>query len=309
MDKMLISGGNGFLGSHPAERAIREGLNVTVLDDFSTSNRVNVPAEVTIIKELAEDASIQDNFEYIVHLAARPSLEVYINYPVETLMSNSVGTMKLLELAMKGKSRFIFTSSSEVYSNAGIMRTAESYYDYVSSCGIRSCYDEGKRYSEALTMEYHRKFGLDTRIQRPFNVYVPRIRPDGLYGKVVPRFIQQALNGENITIHGDGKQTSSFLYIDDWVDATWRMLTMDDLNGGIFNIGPPDEITILELANLIVKKVCSSSNIVHVEKREDDPQRRSADINKAKEILGWMPETSLDSGMHRTIEWIRGDVK
>ena len=223
-------------------------------------------------------------------------------------MSNSLGTMKLLELAKRGKSRFVYTSSSEVYGNAATIPTPETYYGYVSSWGIRSCYDEGKRYSEALTMAYHRKFGLDTRIQRPFNVYGPRIRPDGLYGRVVPRFIQQALNGENITIHGDGKQTRSFLYVDDWVDATWRMITMDDLDGNIFNIGSPDEITILEFANLIVKKTKSPSKIVHVEKREDDPVRRSADITKAKNLLGWKPETNLDRGLQGTIEWIRRDA-
>jgi UDP-glucuronate decarboxylase len=308
MEKMLISGGNGFLGSHLAERAIMEGLKVTVLDDFSTSNRVNVPTEVTIIKERVEDISIQDHFEYIVHLAARPSPEDYILNPVETLMSNSIGTMKLLELAKRGSSRFVYTSSSEVYGNATMIPTPETYYGYVSSWGIRSCYDEGKRYSEALTMAYHRKFGLDTRIQRPFNVYGPRIRPDGLYGRVVPRFIQQALNGENITIHGDGKQTRSFLYVDDWVDATWRMITMDDLDGNILNIGSPDEITILELANLIVKKTKSPSKIVHVEKREDDPVRRSADITKAKNLLRWKPETNLDRGLQETIEWVRRDA-
>jgi UDP-glucuronate decarboxylase len=308
MEKMLISGGNGFLGSHLAERAIMEGLKVTVLDDFSTSNRVNVPTEVTIIKERVEDISIQDHFEYIVHLAARPSPEDYILNPVETLMSNSIGTMKLLELAKRGSSRFVYTSSSEVYGNATMIPTPETYYGYVSSWGIRSCYDEGKRYSEALTMAYHRKFGLDTRIQRPFNVYGPRIRPDGLYGRVVPRFIQQALNGENITIHGDGKQTRSFLYVDDWVDATWRMITMDDLDGNILNIGSPDEITILELANLIVKKTNSPSKIVHVEKREDDPVRRSADITKAKNLLRWKPETNLDRGLQETIEWVRRDA-
>lgn len=308
MEKMLISGGNGFLGSHLAERAIRQGFEVAVLDDFSTSNRVNVPSEVTIIKERVEETNIQNKFEYIVHLAARPSPEDYINNPVETLMSNSLGTMKLLELAKKSKSRFIYTSSSEVYGNAGILPTPESYYGYVSSWGIRSCYDEGKRYSEALTMAYHRKFGLDTRIQRPFNVYGPRIRPDGLYGRVIPRFIQQALNGDEITIHGDGKQTRSFLYVDDWVNATWRMITLDGLDGDIFNIGSPDEITILDLANLIVKNTHSPSKLVHVKRREDDPERRSADITKAKNLLGWKPKTSLDKGLHETVEWIRGEV-
>ena len=309
MDKMLISGGNGFLGSHLAERAIKEGMKVTVLDDFSTSNRVNVPAEVAIIRGRVEDTIVESNFEYIVHLAARPSPEDYIINPVETLLSNSVGTMKLLELAKLGNSRFVYTSSSEVYGNAETIPTPETYYGYVSSWGIRSCYDEGKRYSEALIMAYHRKFGLDTRIQRPFNVYGPRIRADGLYGRVIPRFIQQALNRDEITIHGDGKQTRSFLYVDDWVDATWRMITMDDLDGDIFNIGSPDEITILELANLIVKKTQSSSKIVHGERREDDPVRRSADITKAMSVLGWKPVTSFDMGLHKTIEWIRGDAR
>ena len=305
MDKMLISGGNGFLGSHLVERAIKEGLKVTVLDDFSTSNQVNVPDEVTIIKRRVEDTFIQENFKYIIHLAARPSPEDYILNPVETLLSNSIGTVKLLEAAMRGKSRFVYTSSSEIYGNAEILPTPETYYGYVSSWGMRSCYDEGKRYSEALIMAYHRKFGLDTRIQRPFNVYGPRIRPDGLYGRVIPRFIQQALNAEEITIHGDGKQTRSFLYVDDWVDATWRMITMDGLDGDILNIGSSDEITILELANLILKKTQSSSNIIYKKRRDDDPTRRSADITKAKRVLDWEPQTDLDKGLHETIEWIR----
>ena len=309
MDKMLISGGNGFLGSHLAERAIKEGIEVTVLDDFSTSNRVNVPAEAAIIRGGVEDTIVESNFEYIVHLAARPSPEDYIINPVETLMSNSVGTMKLLELAKRGNSRFVYTSSSEVYGNAAIIPTPETYYGYVSSWGIRSCYDEGKRYSEALTMAYHRKFGLDIRIQRPFNVYGPRIRPDGLYGRVIPRFIQQALNGDEITIHGNGKQTRSFLYVDDWVDATWRMITMNGLDGGILNIGSPDEITIIDLAHLIIEKTRSSSNIVHMEERTDDPKRRSADITKAEKILGWKPKTDLPTGLSKTIEWIGGENK
>lgn len=306
MSKILISGGNGFLGSHLAEKAIREGLEVTVIDDFSTSNRINAPSNVTMIKGKVEEVNIEGSFDYIVHLAARPSPEDYIKNPVETLMSNSLGTLKLLELSKRCDSRFFYTSSSEVYGNAEILPTPETYYGYVSSWGVRSCYDEGKRYSEALTMAYFRKFGLDTRIQRPFNVYGPRIRPDGLYGRVVPRFIQQALNDEDITIHGDGKQTRSFLFVDDWVDATWRMMTMDGLNGKIFNVGSPDEITILDLANLIVKMINSSSKIVHIKKREDDPQRRSADLTLAKKLLRWEPKTDLETGLNKTIEWLKG---
>lgn len=308
MDKVLISGGNGFLGSHLAERAIKEGFEVTILDDFSTSNKVNVPKEVNIIRKKVEDLDIQDDFQFIVHLAARPSPEDYILNPVETLMSNSVGTMKLLETATRNKSRFFYTSSSEVYGNAEILPTPETYYGCVSSYGIRSCYDESKRFSEALIMAYHRKFDIDTRIQRPFNIYGPRIRPDGLYGRVIPRFIQQAIKGDEITIHGEGTQTRSFLYVGDWVDATWRMLTMDGLDGEIFNIGSSEEVTILDLANIILKKTRSSSKMVYEKKREDDPVRRAADISKAKTILGWRPETKLNEGLDKTIEWIKGDI-
>ena len=309
MVKILISGGNGFLGSHLTEKAIKEDFEVTVLDDFSTSNRVNVPDGVTVIRGRVEDINLQSNFEHIVHLAARPSPEDYTANPVETLMSNSIGTMKLLELAKRAKSRFFYASSSEVYGNADVLPTPETYYGYVSSWGVRSCYDEGKRYSEALTMAYHRKFGTDTRIQRPFNVYGPRIRSDGLYGRVIPRFVQQALSDKDITIHGDGRQTRSFLYVSDWVEATWRMITRDGLDGEIFNVGSPSEITILELANLIVKKVHSSSKIVHMGRRDDDPMRRSADITKAERALGWKPEISLDAGLYKTIEWIRRNEK
>ena len=309
MDKMLISGGNGFLGSHLAEKAINEGIDVTVIDDFSTSNRVNIPPDVHIVRGKVENTIIHDNFRYVVHLAARPSPDDYIINPVETLMSNSVGTIKLLDLSKRCKSRFIYASSSEVYGNATIFPTPETYYGYVSSWGVRSCYDEGKRYSEALIMAYHRKYGMDTRIQRPFNVYGPRIRPDGLYGRVIPRFIQQALNNEDITLHGNGMQTRSFLYVDDWINATWRMITFDDISGEIFNIGSPEEISILELAHTIVNEARSTSKIVHIGERPDDPKRRSADITKAEKMLGWKPETELNIGLSKTLKWIREEIQ
>ena len=304
---MLISGGNGFLGSHLVDKALSEGIEVTVVDDFSTYEKLNLPNNVKIIRDKVENAVIndEDEYEYIIHLAARPSPEDYITNPVETLMSNSVGTLKLLEFSKLHQSRFFYTSSSEVYGNAEILPTPESYYGNVSSCGIRSCYDEGKRYSEALTMAYHRKFNLDTRIQRPFNVYGPRIRPDGVYGRVIPRFIMQALKNEDITIHGDGSHTRSFLFIDDWIVATWKMITQDGIDGEIFNIGSIKEISVLDLANLIKKLSNSHSKITFIAGREDDPQRRSADINKAKNILNWEPQKSLEFGLIKTIEWLR----
>ena len=308
MDKFLISGGNGFLGSYLSEKAISEGFDVTIIDDFSTSNKVNVPPEVQIIRKRVEDFDPDGNYRYVIHLAARPSPEDYIDNPVETLLSNSLGTLKLLELSKRRGSRFLYTSSSEVYGNAEILPTPESYYGYVSSWGVRSCYDEGKRYSEALTMAYQRKFGLDTRIQRPFNVYGPRIRPDGLYGRVIPRFIGQALENEDITVHGDGSQTRSFLYVSDWLEATWKMIMRDDISGEIFNIGSAKEVPVQTLAESIVAITKSRSRIIHVQGRVDDPLRRSADITKAKKALGWEPKVDLKTGLRKTTEWMKGEI-
>ncbi|MHB1507122.1 MAG: NAD-dependent epimerase/dehydratase family protein [Cuniculiplasma sp.] len=305
MEKMLITGGNGFLGSHLAEKSLEEGIAVSVLDDLSTSKEINVPKDVRFIRGSVESTNIDEKFDYIVHLAARPSPEDYILNPVETLFSNSIGTLKMLELSLKYHARFFYTSSSEIYGEAQIIPTPETYFGYVNPNGIRSCYDEGKRYSEALIMAFHRKYNIDTRIQRPFNVYGPRIRPDGQYGRVIPRFLQQAISGVDITIHGSGEQTRSFLYVSDWVDATWKMITNDDISGEIVNIGSGNEITIINLAKLIIGKASSSSKISFLESRTDDPFRRSADISKAKKLLKWKPEVELDDGLAKTLEWIK----
>jgi UDP-glucuronate decarboxylase len=220
-------------------------------------------------------------------------------------MSNSLGTLRMLEIAKKSNSVFMYTSSSETYGDAQIIPTPESYWGNVNFTGIRSCYDESKRYSEALIMAYHRQFGLDTRIQRPFNVYGPGIRPDGQYGRVIPRFILQALKDENITIHGDGTQTRSFLYIDDWVNGTLEFLNARGLSGEILNIGSISEVTMNDLARHILNITGSKSKIVHIDSREDDPYRRSADITKAKNLLGWYPKTDLETGLRKTVDWVR----
>lgn len=305
MKKMLITGGNGFLGYHLAKKGISDGIDVTVLDDLSTSDTVKYSADVRFIKEKVEESKIDERFDFIVHLAARPSPEDYVLNPVETLLSNSIGTLKMLELARRYNSRFLYTSSSEVYGDAQILPTPETYYGYVNPNGIRSCYDEGKRYSEALIMAFHRKFNLDTRIQRPFNVYGPGIRPDGQYGRVIPRFLHQAISGNDITIHGSGKQTRSFLYITDWIEATWKMIIGDNLSGEIMNIGSGDEVSIHDLAKIIIQITSSSSEVMFLEPREDDPSRRSADISKAQELLGWNPRVNLVNGLVQTLEWIR----
>jgi UDP-glucuronate decarboxylase len=309
MEEILISGGNGFLGSHLVSESLTKGLKVTIIDDMSTSNKVNVPKEVKFVKKRIEDFSTNERFDYVVHLAARPSPDDYVKHPIDTMLSNSIGTKKMLEIALKSNAVFMYTSSSEVYGDAAVIPTPETYYGYVNPNGIRSCYDEGKRFSEALIMSYHREHGLDTRIQRPFNVYGPGIREDGLYGRVIPRFIDWSLRDVKIVVHGDGKQTRSFLYVDDWVDATWKFLMNTGLSGEVINIGSRTEITIIQLAQEIKDLIGSKSEIFHGMARENDPRRRAADISIAKEKLNWIPKVSMDEGLVKTIEWFRGKMK
>lgn len=305
MSNFLISGGNGFLGTRLTVKAHSDEHVVTVIDDFSTSKIRNIPKAVELINTRIEIYSNPTKYDYVVHLAARPSPEDYMSNPLDTIMSNSVGTMKMLEIARKGDSVFMYTSSSEIYGNANAIPTPESYFGFVNPNGLRSCYDESKRFSEAIIMAYNRQYGLDTRIQRPFNVYGPGIREDGPYGRVIPRFIYQALKNHDLTVHGNGSQTRSFLYIDDWLEATWSLLTREKLSGTVVNIGSDVEISIRDLARLIVKITESRSDIVMSEARIDDPERRSADISLAKSILNWEPRIRLEEGLLRTTEWLR----
>ena len=306
---MIVSGGNGFLGSHLVSKAQIEGMEVTVVDDMSTSKGINVPSSVKFIKGRIEDFKTDEKFDFIVHLAARPSPEDYVEHPIDTILSNSFGTKNMLDIALKSKGLFTYTSSSEVYGEASVIPTPENYYGYVNPNGIRSCYDEGKRFSEALTMAYHREFRLDTRIQRPFNVYGPGIRADGEYGRVIPRFIVGALRDEDIAVHGNGKQTRSFLYVDDWLDLTWKFLTLPGLSGEVINIGSAEEVTIYELAEMIKSMTGSRSRIIFEKARENDPRRRAADNRKAENMFGWKPAVSLENGLKRTIEWFRGRIR
>lgn len=305
MSKILISGGNGFLGSYLCEKALDNGFEVTVVDNLSTSKEKQVPKDVVFVKKPIERFNTDRKFDFVVHLAARPSPEDYIKNPLATIDSNDIGTRNMLEIARKSDAVFMYTSTSEVYGDPKILPIPESYFGYVNPNGIRSCYDESKRFSEALIKAYERQYGLDVRIQRPFNVYGPRIREDGFYGRVIPRFIDQALRNKPITVHGDGKQTRSFLYVSDWVDATWKFLTINKGKGKVLNIGNYEEISILDLAEFIIKKTNSKSKIVHLKPREEDPKRRAADITQARKILNWEPKVSLDEGLNYTIKWLR----
>lgn len=304
-NRILISGGNGFLGSHLVDKALKEDMDVTVVDDLSTSEYIQVPKKIEFIRRRIEDFKTSAKFDYVVHLAAHPSPEEYLQNPLEAISSNSEGTKVMLDIALSGKAVFMYTSSSEIYGEASIIPTPESYFGYTSPSGPRSCYDESKRFSEALVMAYHRKFGLDTRIQRPFNVYGPRIREDGFYGRVIPRFIFKSITNERLPIFGTGDQTRSFLYIEDWIAASWKLLTLKGLGGKIVNVGSEQETTINDLALTIKKLTGSKSTDEHLPAREDDPTRRAADITLAKKLLGWSPKTGLESGLNSTIEWLR----
>ncbi|PVU74753.1 NAD-dependent dehydratase [Sulfolobus sp. SCGC AB-777_G06] len=305
--RFLISGGAGFLGSHLIEY-LRDH-EIVVVDDFSTAKYFELYSNVKLIKEKIENFNTNEKFDYVIHLAARPSPEDYTKYPVETMLSNSLGTYRTLEITRKSDAIYMYTSSSEVYGNAEIIPTPEDYWGKVNPIGIRSCYDESKRFSEALIMSYYREYGLDVRIQRPFNVYGPRLREDGSYGRVVSRFIYQALKGEDITIYGDGKQTRAFLYVEDWVEATLKMLFTKGLKGEVINIGSDKETRIIDLANMIITLTGSKSKIRYLPPRPDDPPRRAADISKAKRLLNWEPKISLEEGLKKTIEWFKGVIK
>jgi len=302
MMKYLIFGGAGFLGSHLVESL--EG-DITVVDDLSTVKYLELPPNVKLIKDRVETFKTNEKFDFVIHLAARPSPEDYVQYPVETALSNSLGTYNALEIARKSDATFLYSSSSEIYGHAEIIPTPEDYWGKVNPIGVRSCYDESKRFSEALIMSYFREYGLDVRIQRPFNVYGPRLREDGSYGRVVSRFIYQALKGEDITIFGDGNQTRAFLYVSDWTEATKKMLFTQGLKGEVFNVGSDKEVKIIDLAKMIIRLTNSNSKIKFLPPRADDPPRRAADITKAKKILGWEPKVNLEEGLKRTIEWFK----
>jgi UDP-glucuronate decarboxylase len=253
--------------------------------------------------------NFKDRYDYILHLASRASPEDYQRYPIETLLANSLGSYQMLELARKFDARILFASSSEVYGDAKDVPTVESYWGNVNPIGLRSCYDVGKRFGEALFMAYYRNYGVDTRIVRIFNTYGPRLRADGPYGRVLSRFILQALCGQDITVYGNGMQTRSFCYVSDTSTAILKMLTTKELQGEVINVGNPVETTIWKLATLVKEVTNSDSKIVFYPSPPDDPKRRCPDINKAVQLLGWRPLVRLEEGLNRTISWFRKTLK
>jgi UDP-glucuronate decarboxylase len=310
--KVLISGGAGFIGSWLTNAMVNSGANVTCLDNLSTGQIRNVAnllgdPRFRLVQGDVVNFTSDEKYDYILHLASRASPEDYQLHPIETLLANSLGTYRMLELARKTDSPILYSSSSEVYGDAEVVPTPEDYWGKVNPIGPRSCYDEGKRLGEALLIAYRRQYGLDIRVARIFNSYGPRIRATGSYARVVPRFVQQALAQRPITVYGDGSQTRSFCYVADTVSGLLRLLTNPKAEGEVVNMGAAEETTILNLAKKIRGVTQSKSQIVFQPLPTDDPKRRCPDISKANRLLEWTPTVSLNDGLKRTVAWFEAE--
>jgi dTDP-glucose 4,6-dehydratase len=306
--RIVISGAAGFIGSHLCDRLLADGHRVVGLDNFLTGSRRNIlhlerePHFELREQDITRPFEIEGALDAVVNAASPASPKDYLEHPIETLDVGSLGTRRMLELALVKDARFLMTSTSECYGDPLVHPQVESYWGNVNPVGPRSCYDESKRFAEALTMAYHRKRGVRTNIARIFNTYGPRMKLDD--GRVVPAFLDQALRGEAMTVFGDGSQTRSFCYVSDLVDGLCRLM----MSGERYpvNLGNPREMTILEFAEQIRAMTGSMSEIAFRELPEDDPKQRKPDISKARAVLGWDPKVELEEGLRRTVEYFRG---
>ncbi len=307
MAHVVITGGAGFIGSHLCDRFISEGDYVICLDNLITGNLDNIahlfghPKFKFIKYDVTEFLYVPGEVNFILHFASPASPMDYVKYPIQTLKVGALGTHKALGLAKAKGARFLLASTSEVYGDPLVHPQNEEYWGNVNPIGIRGVYDEAKRFAEAMTMAYHRYHKLDTRIARIFNTYGPRMRIDD--GRVIPTFMTQAIKGEDITVFGDGSQTRSICYIDDLVDGIFKLLMCDYVYP--VNLGNPDEVTILQLAQEIKELTGSKSKIVFKPLPPDDPKVRRPDITKAREILGWEPKVPRSEGLKRTLEYFK----
>jgi UDP-glucuronate decarboxylase len=303
MKRILITGGAGFLGSHLCDRLIGEGDDVVGIDNFFSGSKDNIrhlfndPYFELIRHDVIHPLFIE--VDQIYHLACPASPIHYQQNSIKTVKTNVMGTINMLGLAKRIRARILLSSSSEVYGDAKVHPQQESYWGNVNPIGIRSCYDEGKRVAETLMMDYHRQNRVDVRIVRIFNTYGPRMAVDD--GRVVSNFIVQALKGEPLTVYGDGRQTRSFCYVTDLVEALIKMMNTEGFIGPV-NLGNPGEFTILELAEKVIRLTGSSSGIVHNPLPQDDPARRCPDISLAEAKLDWRPKVGLDEGLAATVD-------
>jgi len=307
MKKVLITGAAGFLGSHLCDRFIKEGFYVIGMDNFITGDKKNIshlsnnPNFEFIEHDVTEFIKIEGELDYILHFASPASPIDYLKIPIQTLKVGSLGTHNLLGLAKAKKARLLIASTSEVYGDPLVHPQTEDYYGNVNTIGPRGVYDEAKRFQESITMAYHRFHGVETRIVRIFNTYGPRMRLND--GRVIPAFMGQALRGEDLTVFGDGMQTRSFCYVDDQVEGIFRLLFSDYANP--VNIGNPNEITIKDFAEEIIKLTNTNQKIIYKELPVDDPLQRQPDTSLAKKLLGWEAKVDREEGMQKTFNYFK----
>ena len=328
MQKALVAGGAGFIGSHLCRSLLEDGYKVVCVDNLITGEKGNIkellrnprfkfiehditmPVQSSKFRPKADQplADKVQSLDYIFHLASpaspnKKSRRSYINHPIETLLANSVGTYNLLELSKKLNAKFLYASSSEIYGDPKISPQNEKYFGNVNPNGVRSVYDEGKRFGESLTFAYVRKHNVNACIIRIFNTYGPNMQVDD--GRVVSNFVNQAIYGKPITVYGVGTQTRSFCFIDDMIEGLKLAMFSKNISGKVINLGNPYEITILELAELIKRITKSPSKIVFEDLPEEDPKSRSPDTTKAKMLLNWEPKINIEEGLKKTIEYFK----
>jgi len=304
--KVLVTGGAGFLGSHLCDFLLGKGCEVVCMDNLLTGSLGNIAhiqdARFVFVEyDVTNFISIKGGVDYVLHFASPASPIDYLELPIQTLKVGSLGTHRALGLAKARRARFLLASTSEVYGDPLVHPQREDYWGNVNPVGPRGVYDEAKRFAEAMTMAYHRVHGLDTRIVRIFNTYGSRMRLTD--GRAIPTFLRQALRNEPLTVYGDGSQTRSFTYVSDLVDGIWRLMH-SPVNDPV-NIGNPREMTLLELAKLVIQAAGSTSEIVFRPLPVDDPKVRQPDIGRARRLLGWEPAVEIEEGLARTLEWYR----
>ena len=307
MKTVLITGGAGFIGGHLCELLLNKGFRVICMDNLITGDKRNIEhlkADKNfkfINHDVSKHITVDEGIDYVLHFASPASPVEYQKIPIQTLKAGSLGTHNTLGLALAKKAKYLLASTSEVYGDPLVNPQPESYWGNVNPVGPRGCYDEAKRFAEALVMAYHRIHKVDIRIVRIFNTYGPRMRKDD--GRVVPNFVTQALSNKPITVYGDGKQTRSFCYVSDLIEGIYKLM-LSDINEPV-NVGNPEEHTIKEFAEIVKELTESKSGIVFKNLPTDDPHVRHPNISKAKKELGWEPKISLEAGIKKTIEYFK----
>jgi UDP-glucuronate decarboxylase len=305
---VLVTGGAGFIGSWLCDVLVNSGAEVTAVDDLSTGRMKNIDhltknPKFKLVKCDVCAFQSKKKLDFILHMAGHASPDEYQIHPIETLQTSAFGSANMAELARKNDATILFASTSEVYGDAEVVPTPESYWGKVNPIGPRSCYDEGKRFAEALLVAYHKQYGLDVKIPRIFNSYGPRLREDGLYGRAMSRFIMQALADDPITVYGDGKQTRSFCYVTDTITGLMLLTANEKAKGEAVNVGNAQEVTILELAKRIKEITRCKSPVTFHPLPKDDPKRRCPDTSKLQALVGWKPQVRFEDGLRRTITW------